>query len=97
MPLMEADLREYLEELREEVCRQCAGRPEGATLDTPCGLELPLTQLTEALLGASAAGQPCARCPIPKEKLVVLAEKAAEALEERRRRLERLLGQWNDG
>jgi hypothetical protein len=96
MPLMEAELREYLEELREEVCRQCAGRPEGAPLDTPCGLELPLAQLTEALLGASG-GQPCPRCPCPKEKLVVLAEKAAEALEERRRRLERLLEQWNDG
>jgi hypothetical protein len=47
--LVEAKLREYLNEIREEVCSRCAGRPVEGSF-TPCGGELPLPQLIEAIL-----------------------------------------------
>ena len=39
----------YLEEIRAEVCRRCAGRHVGDPGGTPCVAELPLSQLIEAL------------------------------------------------
>ena len=46
---IDAGLDAYLEEVRAEVCRRCAGRPVGDPHGTPCGAELPLSQLLEAI------------------------------------------------
>jgi hypothetical protein len=49
----EADLLEYLEEIRQEVCSRCVERPEGGPPCAPfgkvCGVELHLLQLVEAV------------------------------------------------
>jgi hypothetical protein len=51
--LAEADLQEYLEEIRQEVCSRCVERPPGGPpcgpLGKPCGVELHLPQLIEAV------------------------------------------------
>jgi hypothetical protein len=55
--LAEADLKEYLDEIRQEACGRCVERPAGgppcAPLGKPCGVELHLPQLVEAVHGAS--------------------------------------------
>jgi hypothetical protein len=104
---------EYLNEIREEACRHCAREiiddPSSGPGNTPCGKELPLEQLLETITlpvseedscadGSDREGPPHADfCPCPKEKLAHLAVDAAETLEQRRRRRELLLDQWNDG
>jgi hypothetical protein len=49
----EAELVEYLDEIRQEVCGRCVERPEGgppcAPLGKVCGVELHLLQLVEAV------------------------------------------------
>jgi hypothetical protein len=49
----EIELQEYLKEIREEVCSRCVERPAGgppcAPLGKPCGVELHLPQLIEAV------------------------------------------------
>jgi hypothetical protein len=49
----EADLQEYLEEIRQEVCSRCVERPAGGPPCTPlgkvCGVELHLPQLVAAV------------------------------------------------
>src|SRR5262245_20282398 len=51
--IAEADLAEYLEEIRKEVCSHCVERPEGgppcAPLGKQCGIELHLPQLIESI------------------------------------------------
>jgi hypothetical protein len=54
---VEAGLDAYLEEIRAEVCRRCAGRPVGDPGGTPCGAELPLGQLVEAIEVVEAVRQ----------------------------------------
>src|SRR5262249_13945760 len=53
---IEAGLDAYLEEIRAEVCRRCAGRPVGDR-GTPGGAELPLSQLLEAIEVVEAVRQ----------------------------------------
>lgn len=49
----EANLAEYLEEIRREVCSRCVERPPGgppcAPLGKPCGIELHLPELIDAI------------------------------------------------
>jgi hypothetical protein len=49
----EADLQDYLEEIRQDVCDRCVERPEGgppcAPLGKLCGVELHLPQLVAAV------------------------------------------------
>jgi hypothetical protein len=51
--LAETDLQEYLEEIRQEVCSRCVERPEGGPpcgpLGKPCGVELHLAELIDAV------------------------------------------------
>jgi len=51
--LAEAELGEYLEEIRKEVCSRCVERPEGgppcAPLGKQCGVEMHLPQLIDAV------------------------------------------------
>lgn len=51
--IAEADLQEYLEEIRHEVCSRCVERPPGgppcAPLGKVCGVELHLPELVEAV------------------------------------------------
>src|SRR6266536_1155463 len=51
--LAEAELAEYLEEIRKEVCSRCVERPEGgppcAFQGKQCGIEMHLPQLVEAV------------------------------------------------
>jgi hypothetical protein len=51
--LAEADLQEYLEEIRQEVCSRCVERPPDgppcAPLGKPCGVEMHLPQLVDAI------------------------------------------------
>src|SRR5262249_45650122 len=51
--LAEAELAEYMEEIRKEVCSVCVERPEGgppcAPLGKQCGIEMHLPQLIEAI------------------------------------------------
>jgi hypothetical protein len=48
-----AELRDYLEEIRQEVCGRCVERPPGGPpcgpLGKVCGVELHLPQLVEAV------------------------------------------------
>jgi hypothetical protein len=53
---IEEKLLEYLREVRQEVCSRCSGRPVGDPRGNPCGVELPLAQLVEAMQIASAGG-----------------------------------------
>jgi hypothetical protein len=93
--------REYLSEVRREACRLCAARyggPFPTGPGTPCGDELPLAQLVEAV--SLSPGEPseapaqAGYCDCPAEDLAALAAEAAEAV--MRRRCLRLLEQWND-
>lgn len=49
----QAELAEYLQEIREQVCSRCVERPEGgppcAPLGKMCGVELHLPQLIESV------------------------------------------------
>ena len=51
--LAEADLAEYLDEIRREVCSRCIERPPGgppcAPLGKVCGIELHLPKLIDAI------------------------------------------------
>ncbi len=51
--LAELELKEYLEEIRQEVCSRCVERPYGGPpcepLGKPCGVELHLPRLVEAV------------------------------------------------
>jgi hypothetical protein len=51
--IAEAELQEYLDEIRQEVCHRCVERPFGGPpcgpLGKPCGVELHLPQLIEAV------------------------------------------------
>lgn len=51
--LTAVELQEYLDEIRQDVCSRCVERPEGgppcAPLGKPCGIELHLPQLIEAV------------------------------------------------
>lgn len=48
-----AEMQEYLDEIRQEVCSRCVERPEGGPpclpLGKPCGVELHLPQLVDAV------------------------------------------------
>src|SRR5690242_19503203 len=105
---IEAILQEYFQEVCEEVCRRCAARlgpdVEWPPPGTPCGHELHLVQLIQAL-GLRPSGrdaQPVADpppeefCPCAAEQLAALAAQAAEALERRRQARLRLLDHWDD-
>ena len=54
--IAETDLHEYLDEIRQEVCSRCVERPLGGPpcgpLGKPCGVELHLAGLVEAVQGA---------------------------------------------
>jgi hypothetical protein len=76
--LSEDELQEYLDQIRQDVCVRCAGRPAGgppcAPLGKPCGIELRLSQLIETvqemrndLDGPYLAGirrKVCPLCPV---------------------------------
>ena len=51
--ISQTELQEYLEEIREQVCSRCVERPEGGPpcgpLGKPCGIELHLPQLIDAV------------------------------------------------
>jgi hypothetical protein len=51
--LAEIDLQEYLDEIRQEVCSRCVERPPGGPpcgpLGKPCGVEMHLPQLVDAI------------------------------------------------
>jgi hypothetical protein len=51
--IAEADLAEYLDEIRKQVCSRCVQRPSGgppcAPLGTKCGVELHLPELIDAI------------------------------------------------
>ena len=51
----EADLQEYLDEIRQEVCSRCVERPEGgppcAPLGKVCGVEFHLSELIATVQG----------------------------------------------
>ena len=51
--LAEAELQEYLDEIRKEVCSRCVERPAGGPpcepLGKPCGVELHLEKLIDAV------------------------------------------------
>jgi hypothetical protein len=51
--LTDAELNEYLEEIRQQVCSRCIERPPGgppcAPLGKQCGIEMHLPQLVEAI------------------------------------------------
>jgi len=99
---------EGLNDIRADVCSRCAGYPVRETWNgepgTPCGCELPLAQLVEALQQhpeARAAVEACGvdtqtaewesvrHCPCPLETVAGLAIEAAAALEQQR------LADWN--
>ncbi|MBL8792946.1 MAG: hypothetical protein JNM56_03505 [Planctomycetia bacterium] len=54
----EAKLNEYLAEIREHVCSCCAERPPGGPpcvpLGRPCGIELHLSSIIDAIHGLNA-------------------------------------------
>jgi len=58
--LSEAELDEYREEIRQQVCSRCIERPPGgppcAPLGKPCGIELHLPALIDSIRGV-----PCNR------------------------------------
>ena len=106
----ETGLLQYLKELREEVCNHCAAQhaTDSAceTSSTPCGLELPLAQLIEAIDRPHEKGEKkdlpqvdpkAGHCPCPPDVLARFAEEASQAIENRRKQRERLLETWNDG
>lgn len=83
--------KDYLEDLRDEVCARCA-----AGHAPPCDRLLPLAQLLEAL-GIDSTGLPCEPpCPCPPGRLAELAGPAAESLERRDRMRQRLFEAWDD-
>jgi hypothetical protein len=51
--LSESDLKEYLDEIRQQVCSRCVERPPGgppcAPLGKQCGIELHLPKLIDAI------------------------------------------------
>jgi hypothetical protein len=53
--LAEAESKEYLDEIRREVCSRCVERPAGGPpcgpLGKPCGVEMHLDKLVEAVRG----------------------------------------------
>ena len=75
--IAEPELQEYLDEIRQEVCSRCVERPYGGPpcgpLGKPCGVELHLPQLVEAvrqvhsdLIGpylATNRSEVCEHCP----------------------------------
>jgi hypothetical protein len=75
--IAEPELQEYLDEIRREVCSRCVERPTGGPpcgpLGKPCGVELHLPRLVEAVrevhsefMGPyldSTHGKVCASCP----------------------------------
>jgi hypothetical protein len=104
---------EFLNEVRSEVCARCAreasGDPSSGPGNTPCGCELPLEQLVEAITAPPVASvAPVVEtattkqgediyCPCPEEKLAELARDVAERMEVETQQRERILEQWNDG
>ena len=56
--ISEAELTEYLDEIREQVCRRCVERPPGgppcAPLGKQCGVEQHLPELIDAIHGVSS-------------------------------------------
>jgi hypothetical protein len=72
-----AELDEYLEEIRRQVCTHCVERPPGgppcAPLGKQCGIELHLAELIDAVHGVNSASigpyldtnrlKICAHCP----------------------------------
>ncbi|MFO0841456.1 MAG: hypothetical protein U0797_03515 [Gemmataceae bacterium] len=107
MPI-EAGMLEYLREIRDEVCSRCAARHaeegECPAFGPPCGMELTLAQMVEAIDPAQAGrladeekAALAQRCPCPKEELTELVVEASEAVEERRAQRERWIDSWGDG
>jgi hypothetical protein len=76
--LSQAELKEYLDEIREQVCSRCVEHPEGGPpcfpLGKPCGIEMHLPELIDTIhnvhsewLGPYVAGnrdRVCPCCPI---------------------------------
>ena len=56
--LAEAELSEYMEEIRKQVCSRCIERPPGgppcAPLGKTCGIELHLPQLIDSIHGVES-------------------------------------------
>lgn len=107
---IDTELLESLKELREEVCQRCAHQHlDGAMCmpnTTPCGLELPLSQLVQAMeqsthgtlmLSLPQVEPSPDHCPCPPDVLARFATEACQAIEEHRKQRERLLDTWNDG
>jgi hypothetical protein len=106
---LEDRILEFLGEIRDEVCSRCSGRPIGDPRGNPCGVELPLAQLVEALEMAAARRTTADRgsrptpstgtnhrlCPCPMDRLADFAAEAAADLERRRLQRERLLELWD--
>ena len=92
-------LKGFLEEVRVEVCARCAckrGDTLCGTQGTPCGQELPLAQLVDAV--QDPAGPPrTGYCSCPPEELSDLAAEVTRDLEERQDRRNRQLDLWADG
>jgi hypothetical protein len=75
--LAEAELSEYLDEIRKEVCSRCVERPPGGPpcgpLGKPCGVEMHLPQLIDAIREVHSVliapyldntrGKICTTCP----------------------------------
>jgi len=109
-----AEALDHLNDIRIEVCSRCAGHPVRETWnglpDTPCGNELPMVQMIEALhqypqaLAAvgdcpapSGQADPATlHCPCAMEKVATLALNAARDLEKQRLGRSHTLEAWDE-
>lgn len=93
-------LHAMLREVRDAVCSRCSR--QSADVPPPCGGELTLCQLIQALLPAPLAAQaecpPGERplCPLPPDDIAELASEVADELERKQAQQERLLACWDD-
>jgi hypothetical protein len=104
---VEVRFLDLLHEIRDEMCSRCSGRPVGDPRGNPCGVQLSLDQVLEALKRAAARHTPDAPdepetsfaasfCPLSMDQLTTLAGEVAGDLERRRQQRERLLASWDD-
>lgn len=91
-----------LREVRDEVCSRCSGLPVGSPDPPPCGGELTLCQMVQALLPGPladraelpASGRPL--CPLPPDDIAELTAEVAEEMERKQAQRERLVSTWDD-